>query len=135
MQRKINWTQWFVYKWRKPCNAKTLPDNFKVTTPKNLLINNQAVTSIRNLTNYLGLSWNTNLGLNLCSNTQLDLSCSNLLFFDAQTSNLWLTLCTDHSMWLTPATWTDVVGCKVFHFINNEDQEALGYKILWVQMQ
>ena len=22
----------------------------------------------------------------------------------------------------------DVVGCKVFHFINNEAQEALGYK-------
>ena len=22
------------------------------------------------------------------------------------------------------------VGCKVLHFINNEDQEALGYKIL-----
>ena len=21
-----------------------------------------------------------------------------------------------------------VVGCKVFHFINNEDQEVLGYK-------
>ena len=24
-----------------------------------------------------------------------------------------------------------VVDYKVFHFINNEDQEALGYKILW----
>ena len=34
-------------------------------------------------------------------------------------------------MWLTPATWTDVVGYKVLHFINNEDLEALGYKTLW----
>ena len=25
----------------------------------------------------------------------------------------------------------DVVGYKVLHFINVEDQEALGYKILW----
>jgi len=25
----------------------------------------------------------------------------------------------------------DVVGYKVLHFINNEDQEALGYKTLW----
>jgi len=25
----------------------------------------------------------------------------------------------------------DVVGCKVLHFINNEDYEALGYKTLW----
>ena len=37
----------------------------------------------------------------------------------------------DSSTWLTPATWTDVVGCKVLHFINNEDQEGLGYKTLW----
>ena len=36
----------------------------------------------------------------------------------------------DPSTWLTPATWMIVVGCKVFHFINDEDQEALGYKTL-----
>ena len=36
----------------------------------------------------------------------------------------------DPNMWLTPATWIDVVGCKVLHFINNEDQEAFGYKTL-----
>ena len=24
-----------------------------------------------------------------------------------------------------------VVGCKIFHFINDEDQEVLGYKTLW----
>ena len=38
----------------------------------------------------------------------------------------------DYSMWLTPATWTNVVSCKVLHFINNEDLEALGYKTLWL---
>ena len=36
----------------KTTKAKTLPGDFKVTTPKNLLINNQAITSKRNLTNY-----------------------------------------------------------------------------------
>ena len=35
------------------CKAKTPLGEFKVTTPKNPLINNQAVTSIRNLT----LAW------------------------------------------------------------------------------
>ena len=32
---------------------KTLPSNFKLTTLKNPLINNQAITSKRNLSNYL----------------------------------------------------------------------------------
>ena len=53
--------------------AKNPPGDFKVTTPNNPLINNNAVTSIRNLTNYLTLFQNTNLQLNLCSNTHLDL--------------------------------------------------------------
>ena len=52
---------------------QTLLGDFKVTTPKNLLINNQAITNIRNLTNYPDLFRNTNLQLNLHSNTQLNL--------------------------------------------------------------
>ena len=36
----------------KTTKAKTPPGDFKVTTPKNSLINNQAITSKRNLTNY-----------------------------------------------------------------------------------
>ena len=51
---------------------KNPPSDFKGTTPKNPLINNQAVTSIRNLTT-TGLSQNTNLQLNLYFNPQLDL--------------------------------------------------------------
>ena len=42
----------FVDKWEKPRKAKTPPSDFKATTPKNPLINNEAVASIRNLTNY-----------------------------------------------------------------------------------
>ena len=34
------------------CKIKIPPNDFKVTTLKNPLINNQAITSIRNLTNY-----------------------------------------------------------------------------------
>ena len=34
----------------------------------------------------------------------------------------------DPSMWLTLAIWMVVVGYKILHFINNEDQEALNYK-------
>ena len=67
----------------------------------------------------------------ICKIKLLSMHISSLLAFDAQTFNLWLTLCTNLSTWLTPATWTDVVGCNVLHFINNEDQEALGYKTLW----
>ena len=32
--------------------------------------------------------------------------------------------------WLTPVTWTNFVDCKVLHFINNENLEALDYKTL-----
>ena len=53
--------------------AKTPPDDFKVITPKNLLINNQVVTNIRNPTNYPSLFRNSNLQLNFRSNIQLDL--------------------------------------------------------------
>ena len=37
---------------RKTTKVKTPPGDFKVTTPKNPVINNQAITSKRNLTNY-----------------------------------------------------------------------------------
>ena len=41
-------------------------------------------------------------------------------------TNQW---CTVPSTWLTHQLVEDV-GCKVLHFINNENQEALGYKTL-----
>ena len=44
-------------------------------------------------------------------------SYSRLLSFVAQFSNLWL-------------TWLIVVGCKVLHFINVENQKPLSFKIL-----
>ena len=53
----------------KTTKVKTPPGDFKVTTPKNPLINNQAITSKRNLIATLSLSQITNLQLNLHSNT------------------------------------------------------------------
>ena len=53
--------------------AKTPPGDFKVTTPENPLLSQQAVTSKRIQIPY------TNLQLNPYPNTQLDLFCSDNL--------------------------------------------------------
>ena len=55
--------------------AKTPPGDFKVTTPENLLLSQQAVTSKGIPVPY------TNLQLNSYPNTQLDLFCSDNLSF------------------------------------------------------
>ena len=55
--------------------AKTLPGDFKVTTPKNPLLSKQAVTDKGILVSY------TNLQLNPYPNTQLDLFCNDNLSF------------------------------------------------------
>ena len=55
--------------------AKTPPGDFKVTTPENPLLSQQAITSKGILISY------TNLQLNPYPNTQLDLFCSDNLFF------------------------------------------------------
>ena len=70
MENKFN----TVIYWQmgKISQGKNPTSDFKVTTPKNPLTNNQMVISIRNFTNYPGLSQNTNLQLNLYFNTQLD---------------------------------------------------------------
>ena len=115
--------------WRIPSHkAKTPPGEFKVTTPKNLLINNQAVTSMRNLTTTLTYSKIPTYNWTFTLIPNWIWFCSRLLCF-AQISNWWQ-LCMNSSIWLTPATWLIVVGCKALHFINDEDQEPLGYKTL-----
>ena len=59
----------------KTNSAKTPPGDFKVTTPENPLLSQQAVTSKRIAVPY------TNLRLNPYPNTQLDLFCSDNLSF------------------------------------------------------
>ena len=58
---------------RKTYTAKTPPGDFKVITPENSLLSQQAVTSKGILVSY------TNLQLNPYSNNQLDLFCSDNL--------------------------------------------------------
>ena len=59
----------------KTNSAKTLPGDFKVTTPENPLLSKQAVASKEISVPY------TNLQLNPYPNTQLDLFCNNNLSF------------------------------------------------------
>ena len=124
------------------CKAKTPPGDFKVIIPKNSLISNQVVTNIKNLTTTIAYPKIPTYSWTFTSISNWTWSCSSLFSLDAQISNLWLTLCTNPSTWLSPATWMDpstwltpatwmiVIGCKVLHFINDEDQKALGYKTL-----
>ena len=60
---------------RKTYTTKNPPNDFKVTTPENSLLSQQAVTSKEILVPY------TNLQFNPYLNTQLDLFCSDNLSF------------------------------------------------------
>ena len=132
MQRKLNWHSNLLTNGENISQGKNPQlGNFKTITLKNPLINNQAVTSIKNLTTILVYPEILTYSCTFAPIPNLTWSCSSLLSLDAHISNLWLTLCTNPCIWLTLATWIDVVSCKVLHFINNEDQEALGYKTLW----
>ena len=90
--------------------AKTSPGDFKVTTPKNLLLSKQTVTSKGISIPYI------NLQLNPYPNTQLDLFCSDNLSFQCMAPNTWLTNCADLSTRLNHQLEKDV-GCKVLQFI------------------
>ena len=65
--------------------AKTPPNDFKVITPENSLLSQQAVTSKGIPVLY------TNLQLNPYPNTQLDLFYSDNLSFQCTAPNMWLT--------------------------------------------
>ena len=60
--------------------AKTPPGDFKVTTPENLLLSKQVVTSKEISVPY------SNLQLNPYPNTQLDLFCNDNLSFSMHNS-------------------------------------------------
>ena len=66
---------------RKTYMTKTSLGDFKVTTPENLLLSQQTVSSKGIPVPY------TNLQLNPYPNTQLDLFCSDNFFFQCTTSN------------------------------------------------
>ena len=64
---EIKLTRRFVYEWGKPTRQKPPPDDFKITTPENPLLSQQAVISKGIPVPYI------NLQLNPYPNTQLDL--------------------------------------------------------------
>ena len=84
MQWKINDTM-ICLRMRKTYTAKTSPGNFKVTTPENSLLSQQAVTNKGITVPY------TNLQLNPYSNTQLDLFYSDNFSFQCTAPSTWLT--------------------------------------------
>ena len=119
MQRKIKLTRWFVYE------QKTPPGDFKVTTPKNPLLSQQAVTSKEIPIPY------TNLQLNPYPNTQLDLFCSDNLSFSMHGSQNVTNQSMHESKYGTNHQLEKDVGCKVFQFINTmKITKLLGYKTL-----
>ena len=90
--------------------AKTPPGDFKVTTPKNLLLSQQAVISKGILVPY------TNLELNPYPNTQLELFCSDNLSFSMHGSQYVTNQLRGSNTRLDHQFEKDV-GCKVFQFI------------------
>ena len=97
--------------------AKTPLGDFKINTPENPLLSQQAVTSKGIPVPY------TNLQLNPCPNTQLNLFCSDNLSFQCTAPNTWLAIqCTDLSTWLTTNLKRMLVA-KI--------TKLLGYKTLW----
>ena len=94
--------------------AKTPPSDFKVTTPENLLLSQQAITSKRIPVPY------TNLQLNPYPNIQLDLFCSDNFSFCSST---WLTNCADPSTRLQPPTREGCLLQSSSVHPNDEDQE------------
>ena len=110
----------------KTSKAKILTGDFKVTTLKNLLLSQQAITSKWILIPY------TNLQLNPYLNTQLDLFCSNNLSFSMHCSQYMTNQLMHRSKYITNHQLENDVGYKVLQFINTmKIRKLLGYKTLW----
>ena len=102
----------------KTYTAKTPPGDFKVTTPENSLLSQQAVTSKGIPVPY------TNLQLNPYPNTQLDLFCSNNLSFSMHSSQ-YVTNQLRRSQYATSITnQKRLLATKFFNSSHNKDREA-----------
>ena len=113
------------FRMRKTYTAKTPLGDFKVTTPENLLLSQQAVTSKGIPVPY------TNLQLNPYPNTQLDLFCSYNFSFSMHGSQYVTNQSMHGSKYMTNHQLEKDVGCKVIQFINTmKIMKLLGYKTL-----
>ena len=106
----------------KTYTAKTPLDDFKVTTPENLLLSKQAVISKGIPVPY------TNLQLNHFP--KIDLFCNDNISFQCMAPNMWLTNCTDPSTGLQSPTregcWLQI--SSVYHTM--KIVKLLSHKIL-----
>ena len=107
----------------KTYTAKTPPGEFKVTTPENLLLSQQAVTSKGILVPY------TNLQLNPYSNIQLDLLYSDNLSFSMHGSQ-YVTIARILVCDLI-INLRRMLVAKFFSSSHNEYYDVLGHKTLW----
>ena len=118
MQRKINLTPLIFFTNGENHRSKTLPDEFKVTTPENPLLSQQTATSKRILVPY------TSLQLNFYPNTQLDLFCSDNLSFSMHDSQ-YVTNQLRGSQYVTSITnQRRLLTVKFFSSTHDEDREA-----------
>ena len=123
MQWKINNTV-ICLRMGKNLMAKTPSGDFQVTTPKTLLLSQQAVTSKGIPSTLPTYSWTFTLIPNwTCSVVTVPLS-------DVWLPSTWLTNCVDPSMQLQTPT-KKVVSCKVLQFIHTmKIKKMLGHKTL-----
>ena len=104
----------------KTYTAKTPPGDFKVTTPENSLLSQQAVTSKGIQVPY------TNLQLNPYPNTQLDLFCSDSLTFSMHDSQY---VTNQFDAWIPVrgllTSLRKMLAAKFFSSSQDEDHETL----------
>ena len=125
MQQKLNWHGDLFMNGGKPTRQKPPSDDFKVTTPENPLLSQQAVISKGIPVPYI------NLQLNPYPNTQLDLFCSDNLSFQCTAPSAWLINCVDPSTRLQSPTRE---GCWLQNFSVHHTmkiEKLLSYKTLW----
>ena len=97
--------------------TKTPLGDFKVTTPENPLLSQQAITSKGIPIPY------TNIQLKTYPNIQLDLFCNENFSFWCTAPSMWLTNCTDPSTWLQSPTRKSCWLQSYSIHPDNEDQE------------
>ena len=114
----------------KTYTALTPPGDFKVTTPKNSLLSQQAVTSKEISIPYI------NLQLNPYPNTQLDLFCSDNFSLKCTAPSIWLTNRYADSNTRLNHQLEKNVGCKVLQFITRwRSRNSLVTKHYGIQTQ
>ena len=125
MQRKIKFTQWFVYKWEKPPRQKPHQMILRSPLPKIHYYHNKRLQVKKSQYLISTYSWT------LTPNTQLDLFCSNNLLFSMHNSQYVTNQSAHGSKYVTNQQLEKDVDCKVLQFINMmKITRLLGYKTL-----